>query len=191
MRATEFERHHPRFLHLPIIGAAAATYLVDPEDIVWRLIAGSPSRILLEHVVFSFATILIGAGAVLCTRTRPDTTQPFRQAAGPYLLGEWLYAMGLATLLPLLGCLLLITAESLRIARLALSDQNLPAIARPQRDSSDRYTTAFHYEFVKWGIFVSMIAFSICLIDRVADIGITTSIAIWSLLNIRRLHRLR
>ena len=106
-------------------------------------------------------------------------------------MGEWLYAIGLAALLPLWGCLLLITGESIRIVRLSLRSQQLP----PDDDHADRgpdrpWLLAIRRESVKWGIFGTMIIFSICLIDRVADYGILASLLVWALLNVP-IHRIR
>jgi hypothetical protein len=37
MIATAFECRHQLLLHELIVGAAVLTYLIDPDDIIWRL----------------------------------------------------------------------------------------------------------------------------------------------------------
>jgi len=169
---------HSTLLHLIVVGAAWTTYLADRDDIVWRMIRDSPSRRALEHTIFSFATLLIGTGALLCTRAR--ASEGISAQTRPRLLGEWLYALGLATLLPLWGSVLLILGESIRIMRLALDREQVPPL--PERQV--RWSPAFLRESVKWGIFATMIAFSVSLVDRVADYGILASLLTWALLSI-------
>ena len=96
MKATAFEIRHATWIRLALILCAFATYAVDPDDVVWRFIRDLPSRRPLEHVAFAIATLLIGAGAMLCTRA-----ERIGESRGPRLLGEWLYAVGLASLAPL------------------------------------------------------------------------------------------
>jgi hypothetical protein len=191
VRAGRFETRHPTLLHLLVVGASWATYLVDREDIVWWMIRASPSRRLLEHILFGITAVLIGAGAVLCTRARVGMHSPYGKV-GPgvsdpvrtRLLGEWLYAVGLATLLPLSGCILLVSGESIRIVRLAIGAQELPPpdAGESGRSREHRWTRAIRRESVKWGIFATMIVFSVCLVDRVADYGILASLFAWALL---------
>jgi hypothetical protein len=60
MKATDFEWRHPTLIRHGLIAAAVATYLFDPDDVVWRLIKASPDRRALEHGFFFVGTILIG-----------------------------------------------------------------------------------------------------------------------------------
>lgn len=172
VRASRFETRHPTLLHLLIVGAAWATYLADRDDIVWRMIRSSPSSRALEHAAFSVTALLIGGGAFLCTRAGTSNSRA-------RILGQWLYALGLATLLPLWGCVFLFAAESFRIARLALAEREQPRL----HANHDGWTTAIRRESVKWGIFATMIVFSVCLIDRVADYGILVSLLAWAVLS--------
>lgn len=174
LRASRFERRHPVLLHLLVVGAAWSTYLADRDDIVWRMIRNSPARRTLEHAAFSVATFLIGFGAIQCTRARVLNGRA-------RFLGEWLYALGLSTLLPLWGCILLSAAELFRIVRLALTARD----QLPLLENHVEWRAAIRHEFVKWGIFVTMIVFSVCLIDRVVDYGILASLLVWALLSIR------
>jgi hypothetical protein len=179
LRASEFEIRHPTLLHLLIVGAGWATYLADREDVVWRLIRGSPSRRLLEHAVFAFATLLIGSGAVLCTRSRARM-----DLSGSRFFGEWMYAAGLASLLPLRGFTLLIVGESIRIIRMALSEKVHAQLSEGR--SKEPWGEAVQRESVKWGIFLTMIFFTVSLVDRVADYGILASILAWGILSVSK-----
>lgn len=196
MKATEFESRHPVLIQQLIIGAAWATYLLDRSDVVWRFIRQYPQRRALEHFFFLVATLLIGAGASLCTWaglfSRPSeptsavspvaTSQWLRY---PQQLGDWLFSLGLASLLPLSGCILLISGESIRLLRLVRRnglpmDTNPPATltAQPQ------WGHAFRTQALKWGLFLAMIVFSFTLVDRQADILIAASVLVAVLLNL-------
>jgi hypothetical protein len=193
LRASQFESLHPTALHLLIAGAGWATYLWDHEDVVWRLIHDSPSRRLLEHVIFSCATVLIGAGAVLCTRSRAPmdmAESDGKDLSSSRLVGEWLYAIGLATLLPLLGSILLVVGESIRIVRLALRGKaQAKRTARGMEcTSKELWAKAVRRESAKYGILLTMMVFSVCLIDRVADYGILASILAWGILSACEKH---
>jgi hypothetical protein len=160
---------------------------------------------LLEHGLFLIATLLIGSAAILCTRSGA-----FIAPAGPgdvlsvsygrlrraQLFGEWCYAIGLASLAPLWGSVLLITAESIRILRLvryeralskdreSLNDQSARALkAKPDEPALD-WGSAFRLQVTKWGVFLTMIVFTTTLIDRVADYGIVASVLAWLPMNL-------
>jgi len=191
MRATRFEMRHYTLVHLLVVGAAWSIYLFDRDDILWRMIRVYPSRRLLEHVLFGVATVLIGIGALLSTRARAAIRSPHSNSrpalptlGGTRLIGEWLYAFGFATLLPLWGSILLIAGESIRIARLALALNQLPSPdGEADRRQERRWARALRTESVKWGIFATMILFSVCLVDRVADDGILLSVLAGAVLN--------
>ncbi len=205
MKATAFEIRHATLLRQLIFVAAFATYFVDPDDVVWRFIRQYPSRRLLEHGLFLIATLLIGAAAILCTRSGA-----FIAPAGPgdalsasygrlrraQHFGEWCYAIGLASLAPLWGSVLLITGESIRILRLvryeralskdreSLNDQSARALkGKPDEPALD-WGSAFRLQVTKWGVFLTMIVFTTTLIDRVADYGIVASVLAWLPMNL-------
>jgi hypothetical protein len=206
MKATKFEARHPILIHQAIVAAAFATYFADPEDIVWRFIQHSPNSRLLEHAIFLLATIFIGAGAALCTRadaSRGDSTTgtakfstfifPSRDSRDAGYFGEWIFAVGLASLAPFSGAVLLVAAEGLRLLRLARRDrkdaQSAPVKSpRPVTDESlspqPQWAVALRLQAAKWGIFVTMIFFSILLIDRLAEIMALASVAAWMILNL-------
>jgi hypothetical protein len=175
MKATNFEHRHQTLLHQFIVGAGFLTYLIDRDDIVWRFVRNTSAPHARERSLFIVATILIAVGAALCTRARAlhTTRQQY--------LGELLYAIGLGSLMPLPGFVILIAGESLRILRLIL---RAPSLALPQNESPPRWTDAFRREAVKWGILLTMIVFVITLKDRVAEILAAASFLAGLLLNV-------
>jgi hypothetical protein len=204
VQATEFESRHPVLIQQLIIGAAWATYLFDRDDVVWRFVRQYPQRRTLEHLFFLFATLLIGAGAALCTWARllsPASEPPgwvsraaiFGWLRYPQQLGDWLFAVGLASLLPLWGCVFLIAGESIRVIRLVrryklATNANRPAYA-PLAAMQDvipgaQWGRAFRAQAIKWGIFLTMIVFSVTLADRQADILVAASVIVAALLNL-------
>jgi hypothetical protein len=173
---------------------AWATYLFDREDVVWRFIHQYPNRRLLEHLAFGIAAVLIGVAAVLCTRAEAgDPAEEREPSAGSLdlnnlfppgqLFGEWLYAIGLASLVPLWGSVLLVAGESVRVMRLGLVRKGHDA--RPEQPiQASRWGRALRRQTVKWGIFLTMIIFAVTLVDRFADYGIVASIFLWAGLNL-------
>jgi len=183
LEATEFERTHQTQLHLLIVGAAWSTYLIDKDDVVWRFIKHEgPATRLLEHLVFLAATLLIGLGAYICTVAHLNSRSSSSSQYGNLLhyFGEGLYALGFASLLPLPGCIILIVGEMIRLGRLALWQQLSP-VASQRRLVEWNWPAAIRLEVLKWGIFISMIVFSITLVDRHADLLIAVSFLIWML----------
>jgi hypothetical protein len=217
MKATDFEYRHQLLLHELIVGAALLTYLVDRNDIVWRYIKTSDHAKLLEHCLFAITTLLFGISACLCTiaRAHPSTegisgsTQGVsREVAGSFyqlrLFGDFLYALALASLLPLSGFVILIVCEAIRLVRLSWRenvltpsetveiDQPLTAPAStlsaqttPTRRPQLEWGKAFRREALKWGVFLTMIVFTLTLKDRVAEVLIGASVVLWILLNLR------
>jgi hypothetical protein len=204
VKATEFESRHPVLIQQLIIGAAWATYVFDRNDVVWRFIRQYPQRRALEHLFFLVATLLIGTGAALCTWSRSlllrsEPPVPVSSAATsrwlryPQQLGDWLFAVGLASLLPLCGCILLISGESIRLLRLVGRDKLTMNADRPAHASLSaiqhvmprpEWARAFRAQAVKWGLFLTMIVFSVTLVDRQADILIAASVLVAVLLNL-------
>jgi hypothetical protein len=178
MKATDFEYRHQTVTHQLIVLAAFLTYFIDPDDIVWRFVRDTSAPRLWERTLFIIAAILIVAGATLSTWARTVPVTRIASRIRPCYLGELLYVVGLGSLLPLSGFILLVGGESLRIFRLIRRElvqlHPPPVVGWP---------TAFRKEAVKWAIFLSMIAFVITLKDRVADVLVVTSFFIGLLLN--------
>lgn len=182
LKATEFEYRHQTLVHQLIIGAAFLTYLVDREDIVWRLVKGTATPHVLERVVFIGATMFIAIGVGFCT-----WGSAHRQ---PRYLGDFSYAIGLGSLVPVAGFLILVGGEAFRIFRLALLTGDRPWNLRSLRPPSappgqqiPQWKKAFRQEAAKWGILAAMTVFVITLEDRHVEILALASFLLGMLLN--------
>lgn len=187
MGATDFELRHPLLIRQAIILAAFATYFADRDDVIWRFIKQSPHRTALEHTLFLVATLLVGGGAAICTWALArsgdhDATVPPAKVRSPYLFGQWLYTIGLASWAPLAGCILLIAGESLRTVRLMLRRYTN---SRREQLSNPHWGRAARDQAVKLGIFFTMVIFSLTLVDRVAELLAGLSVLTATLLNFR------
>lgn len=183
MKATDFEYRHQTLVHQFIVGAAFLTYLIDREDIVWRFVkdSGTPHR--LERLIFIIATLLIALGAGISTRVRahgePKSSmgsEPRIFRSDPRYLGELSYAIGLGSLVPLGGFVILVGGEALRVFRLIRRDAQQPRLSAPRslarpgaEETNPSWTKAFRHEAVKWGILITMIVFVITLRDGYAE----------------------
>lgn len=185
MKATSFEIRHRTLLHQAMVAVAFLTYLFSPDDIVWRFVRNSPSPHTLERTLFILATLTIALGASLSTWARANNSPRSAKGVEPHrslaLLGDFLYAIGLASLFPLPGFIILVCGEAILILRLIActneSAKDLQATSRPT------WGPAFQKEAVKWGILVTMIVFSITLVDRLAEYLAAASFLIGLLLN--------
>jgi hypothetical protein len=194
LKATDYEYNHPILIRLLIVGAAFLTYLIDRDDIVWRFIKnhGAQTR-TWEHWLFLAATLLIGMGAYVCTAARLGVMYVRGPSSGRQLLasssqsrrnwGEFVYAVGLASLAPLSGYCLLVLGEAFRLLRLSLRNNDAPQLKRIERN----WPRAVRSETAKWGIFITMIVFTVTLKDRYAETLICTNVVAWGLFNWRRL----
>lgn len=178
MQATDFECRHQTLLSQLILVAGLATYLFDPEDVVWRFIKDLPNRRELEHLIFFIASIFVGAGATLCTRARSMNwaDDSLRAGVGQWL-GELAFAVGIGMLLPLAGFITLVAGQAIRILRLARRQDRV--LRGPVG-----WAEAMRREAAKWGLLVTMIIFSITLVDRHADALAGTSYLAWAVLNL-------
>lgn len=203
MIASEFEYRHQTLIHQLIVAAALLTYLFDRDDIVWRFVKDTSTPRLLERAVFIAATIAIAVGAGILTWTRAHGKQQGSSRVGSYrsphrlpFLGDLFYALGLGTLFPLAGFVILVGGEVLRVfrlnkranhERLSFARQRVPdssPLARAHEiESGPSWGKAFQKEAVKWGILVTMIVFVITLTDRLAEYMIAASFLVGLLLN--------
>ena len=203
MKATEFEYRHQRLVHQFIVGISVLMYLIDPDDVVWRFVKDSSTPHGLERFVFIVATLFIAVGAGICTRARarrPSTIgggEPYRSIDQRHL-GDLCYAIGLASLVPLSGFVILVGGEALRILRLVVRNHDRvqssrqhslpePAELAPMAAEEIHFgwRKAVRQEAVKWGILVTMIIFVITLRDRYADVLAAASFLFGNLLNAR------
>jgi hypothetical protein len=190
MKATDFEYRHQTLTHQLIVVAAFLTYLIQNDDVVWRYVKHSAAPREMERSLFAVATLFIAVGAGICTWARayrrPESTTgvgPNRYLRHPQHFGDLLYAIGLGSLAPLWGFVILVTGETLRVYRLIrrVDDhtQNFqqsplstpPPLANPIAKRLDpQWGKAFRQEAVKWGILLTMIVFVISLKDRLAEV---------------------
>jgi hypothetical protein len=192
LTAGRFERTHQVCMHWLIVGTACLTYLRDRDDVVWRFIKNRGAEIRpLEHATFLVATVLVAVGAYLCTFSRigakdsPDWKPHQRNRSHNYL-GQSVYAVGLATLLPLAGFLILTTGEAARLIRLLIyNDEPNENISSPVI----HWATAARAEAVKWGLLISMIVFTVTLRDAYADYLICASLLVGAVVNLPPLRR--
>jgi len=154
---------------------------------------------MIERGLFLAATCLIGIGAYLCTMSR--STEPVGSAARipaaswQYLVGQLIYSVGLASLVPLAGFAILVAGEAVRLFRLWLARDEIPnRQATPPGSTTPSETLtrtqlsfleAARRETLKWALCITMIVFTITLRDRYADILICASILASILLNWR------
>jgi protein-S-isoprenylcysteine O-methyltransferase Ste14 len=217
MSATDFELRHQTLLHFLLVSLAFLTYLFAPDDIVWAFVKGSSHPHLLERSLFAVASLLIGAAATICTWARaypaPQTINssapiacdgPYRYLRYPNHLGNLLFAVGLGSLAPLPGFVILVAGQALldfRLIRRAQEDlqraadspQTLSRVPRllpsfrpclPTKGDAPNWTPAFRQESAKWGLFLTMIIFTVSLVDRVAEVLALASLLLWLLLNL-------
>ena len=202
MQATDFEYRRQKLLHQFIVLAAFLTYLIDRDDIVWRFVKDNAAPHRVERLAFIVATLFAGTGAAICTWARARvSTAPANDVERPRLLnrarylGELCYAVGLASLVPLSGFVILVGGEALRILRLVLSGDGSAAVSSWQNRWVERariegrirfgWAKAVRREAVKWGILVAMIVFVVTLQDRYADVLAVASFLLGNLLNAR------
>lgn len=173
MVASDFELRHQRLIHNLIVAVAVLTYLIQPDDIVWRFVKDRPGPHALERYIFIVATLFILAGAGICTWARAKNT-----GDGPSrFVGDFVYAIGLGSLLPIAGFVVLVAGEGVRLFRLALRG-DAAAI-----ESDTGWGRAIRREAVKWCVVASMIVFVITLRDRVADVLVVVSFVIGLICN--------
>jgi hypothetical protein len=183
--------------------AGLSTYLIDPDDVVWRFIKTSPQPRLLEHILFGTAAAILGLSLLLEVNASSPrgsldarSTHLYRKA-----LTSLLQAIGIGSLLPLPGFLLLVignTAAPLLLHRRgmlaggassALDTNRTPRPLRvPEPDSlSDKRWRTFLSRYIGMCCaFFSMVIFSIVLIDRVADVLFAITALVSVAVGIRR-----
>jgi hypothetical protein len=189
MKATDFEYRHQTLVHQFIVAAAFLTYFVDREDMVWRFVKDSSASRGFERFFFVVATVFIVVGAAICTwarvyrRPESATGMAYRHRHRSRYFGDLLYAIGLASLVPLWGFVILVAGETLRIFRLVQHEdyRTRNSLQHPLTSASpllppaaqkfhSRLGKAFRQEAVKWGLFLTMVVFVITLKDRLAEV---------------------
>ncbi len=190
MKANNFEYGHQKLVHLLIVAIAFLTYLVDRDDIVWRFVKDSTAPRTWERSLFLIATLAIAVGAGLCTWARALPERNISPGLGqnrdlrrPRDLGELLFAIGLASLAPLWGFVILVVGEGLRLFRLMRREDDQTPASSPQAKSNAQWRKALRQEAGKWGMLLTMIVFVITLKDRLAEVLAAASLLTGLLLN--------
>jgi hypothetical protein len=187
--ATQFEYRHQLFMHLCVVVAAWLTYLFDPVDIVWALVRHRPDARAWERLLFALATVLIGSGAALRTWAsaygagKGRSGSPRHHANYARYAGSLLFSIGLASLVPRPGFIILVAGETVLIFRLVLLERSFDTAPVSAAIPKPSLSNALRVESAKWGIFVTMIVFTLILVDRVADVLVLLSLAPWAVLN--------
>jgi hypothetical protein len=166
-------------IHATLVALGLSTYLIDRDDVVWHFIKSAPHRRVLEHAFFGLAAVLLGISLVLKVRS----SAPRKNQSGQNhsrtraLVASFLQAIGIGSLLPLPGFLLLALADPvsnllldgrLPIAKEPESERNPPRIRNPLHGFRGGRALAPHIGLCL--ALLSMTVFSVVLIDRVADI---------------------
>ncbi|MGA2902641.1 MAG: hypothetical protein ABSD98_02330 [Candidatus Korobacteraceae bacterium] len=203
MKATDFEYRRQTLVHQFIVAAAFLTYFVDREDIVWRFVKDSSAPRGFERLFFIVATVFIVVGAAICTSARVCRRrgsaigmESYRHLHRSRYFGDFLYAIGLASLFPLWGFIILVAGEALRVLRLIQREDPrarnlllhmlptaLPLIPPAAQEFHSGWGKAFRQETVKWGLFLTMVVFVITLKDRLAEVLAAASFLIGLLVN--------
>jgi hypothetical protein len=186
-RANAVELRRPFLIHGLVLLVGWGTYLLDRDDVLWRYIRHSPHSRLLEHLGFGCAAVVIGIGVLLgCWRTDRDYRREgwTPGVIGRRCAGEILHGIGLASLVPVAGFVLIVCGETIRSVRYARLKMQMARehgggvpIATPPGPAWKWLVLS---QVGMWCAFVSMVIFSIILIDHVADrmFGITMLVSI-------------
>lgn len=170
LKASGFEIRHQTLVHLAIVAVAFLTYAVDRDDIVWALVRSTDRPAFFERLLFALATLLMMTAAVMRTsaRVRPRPGHAMQ-------LGNLLFSVGLGSLFPLPGFVILVIAEAIVFVRLRL---------RVESAGVSTLIDALRKESAKWGLVVTMIVFTMTLRDSIAEVLAIVSLVVWALLNL-------
>ena len=160
--------------------AGLSTYLISPDDVVWRFIKTAPRARALEHTLFGIAAAILGFALFL--KVKASAHPENRDSHGPSRITgtivSILQAIGVGSLLPLPGFLLLVLGDV--VASLLLYGRHSTA-EDPRSEGEDSRRARGPLQAFRWrdalathlGLccaFLSMAIFSVVLIDRVADV---------------------
>ena len=160
--------------------AGLSTYLISQDDVVWRFIRTAPHARALEHALFGIAAAILGFALFL--KVKASAHPENRDSHGPSRITgtivSILQAIGIGSLLPLPGFLLLVLGDV--VASLLLYGRHSTA-EDPRSEGEDSRRARGPLQAFRWrdawathlGLccaFLSMAIFSVVLIDRVADV---------------------
>ena len=219
MRATDFEYRRRTLLHLLVVGLAFLTYAFQRDDIVWVLLKHHTIfRTLLERVVFGIGAFEVLCSAALKSWAHayrfsatdvqmpsPARDETYRCLEDLIYVGRLLFALGIGLLAPISGTVILLVGEVSLVARLFVRNSNttapqghgrdwtfssLPRLL-PAQSPSASWKYALRKEASKWGLAITMIAFTLTLRDRPAEILAGGSFLLWLALNLSDFRRTR
>jgi len=161
MRSRSLTENRLSFVHAALLLAALSTYFISRDDVVWRFIKHAPHARILEHICFGVAAAFLGLALLLkvnvSTHAENDDVHDLRRRVA---VASLLHAIGIGSLLPLPGFLLLVLGD------VGVSLLLAPA-GRPPH--AQRWGDAVIAHIGLGFAFLSMVIFSLVLIDRVAD----------------------
>ena len=158
-----------------------STYLISPDDVVWRFIRTAPHPRALEHASFRIAAAILGFALFLKVKAsvyrenQANNDAPSRITAA---IASILQVIGIGSLLPLPGSILVVLGDV--VASLLLYDRH-SAAEDPRSEGEDSRRARRPLQAFRWrdvlvthiGLccaFLSMVIFSVVLIDRIADV---------------------
>lgn len=217
IQASDFEYRHQTLLHLLVVGLAFLAYAFQRDDIVWVLVKHHTIyRTLLERIVFGIGALEVLCSAALETWARaygfsaaevevasPARDETYRRLEHLIYVGRLLFASGIGLLAPISGTVILLVGEVSLVARLFVRNSNttnlqaldrdriFPALHRllPAQGLSAKWKYALRKEASKWGLAITMIAFTLTLRDRLAEILAGASFLLWLALNLSDFRR--
>jgi hypothetical protein len=156
-----------------------STYLISPDDVVWHFIRTAPQSRVLEHALFGVAAAILGLALLLKVKVSVHSENQDGHGPCPITstVASLLQAIGIGSLLPLPGFLLLVFGDP--VASLLLygrySTAENPRAGRDFRRARSplqgfRWRNALATHIGLCFAFLSMAIFSVVLIDRVADV---------------------
>lgn len=179
-RASGFELGHPVLIYQTLLAASLLTYLADREDIVWRYIKNAPNARLLEHLCFATAAVALAASAFLCTWATAKELSGSTDSGRVAGAGEIFRAIGIGSLLPLAGFLILVCGEAVCVVR--RHNARAGGLARDRQEEKAAQPSAWRQaarvHMGAWLAFLSMAVFSAMLVDRVAEVLFATTLLV-------------
>jgi hypothetical protein len=153
-----------------LLVAALFTYLVSPDDVVWRFIKAVPRARLWEHAAFGTAAALLGFVLFqkLKASAHPRRQGPHGASPAQAVVADFLQAIAVGSLFALPGFLLFVPGN-VGISLLLYGRASPSESANTRISQVARWRNAMTEHIGLCCAFVSMLAFSIVLLDRVAD----------------------
>lgn len=171
----------PSGIRAALLLAAVSTYFIEPTNVVWALIGSAPNARVWEHICFGLAAAALGLSIWLrMTNGGERYESGFSDSRPQRISSDLLQAVGIGSLMPLAGFILLISAElvlaMLRHARakqvksrLAQGDTSKQHLVYTVSQPSAGWRESLAEHIGLCCAFVSMVIFSITLSDRLAD----------------------